>query len=140
MPATNNYLFFHGNCADAMRFYQKTLGGKLDLMTHAQAPAAAKVPPGSADRILHARLLFDDGGVLMASDDMVTDTYKGMNGFYVSIIYPTAAEAKRVFDGLAKGGKVNMPFDKSFWAEGFGMVVDRFGTPWMVNGAMVPTP
>ncbi len=140
MPQINNYLFFHGNCADAMRFYQKTLGGKLDLLTYAQSPGADKMPPGTADRIMHARLLLDDGGVIMASDDGVTDTYEGMNGFYVSIIYPTAAEAKRVFDALGKGGKVNLAFDKSFWAEGFGMAVDRFGTPWMVNGAMVPTP
>jgi PhnB protein len=59
-----------------------------------------------------------------------------MNGFSVSIVYPTAAEAKRVFEALAKGGQVIMPLDKSFWAEAFGMLVDRFGTPWMINGAM----
>ena len=138
MPEINNYLFFHGNCGEAMHFYQKTLGGKLDLMTHGQSPVADQLPPGSADRILHARLAFD-GGVLMASDDMVTATYKGMNGFSVSLIYPTVAVAKPVFDALTKGGKVTMPFEKTFWAEGFGMLFDRFGTPWMVNAAMAPT-
>ncbi len=140
MPEINNYLFFHGNCAEAMRFYERTLGGKLEtMMTHAEAPVADQVPPGSADRILHARLVLDGDGVLMASDDQVTSTYKGMNGFSVSLVYPTVAEAKRVFDALANGGKVTMPFEKTFWAEAFGMLVDRFGTPWMINAAMAPT-
>jgi PhnB protein len=71
---------------------------------------------------------------------MATDTYKGMNGFFVSLVYPTAPEAKRVFDALTQGGKVTMPVGKSFWAEAFGMLVDRFGTPWMISGAMAPTP
>jgi PhnB protein len=136
MPAINPYLIFNGNCAEAMRFYERTLGGKLEMMTHGQSPIADQIPPGSADRILHARLAFD-GGVLMASDGMVSDSYKGMHGFSVSVIYPTAAEAKRVFDALAKGGKVTMPLDKTFWAEAFGMLVDRFGTPWIINGKMI---
>ena len=63
---------------------------------------------------------------------------KGMHGLSLSLTYPTAAEAKRVFEALAKGGRVNMPIEKTFWAEAFGMLVDRFGTPWMVNGAQKP--
>ena len=133
MHQLNTYLFFDGTCADAMRFYERTLGGKLSLMTHADAPMAAQMPPGSADRILHARLDFD-GGMLMASDWMAGQPYGGMKGFSLSLIYPTAAEARRMFDTLAQGGQVTMPMDKTFWAEAFGMLVDRFGTPWMVNG------
>jgi len=135
MPAINPYLIFNGNCAEAMHFYERTVGGRLQMMTHAESPIADQTPPGSADGILHARLDFD-GGVLMASDGMVSDSYNGMHGFSVSVIYPTAAVAKRVFDALAKGGKVIMPLDKAFWSEAFGMLVDRFGTPWMINGAM----
>ena len=135
MHQLNAYLFFDGTCADAMRFYERTLGGKLDLITHAQSPIAGETPPGSADRILHARLVFD-GGMLMASDSMVGQPYEGMKGFSLSLIYPTAAEGRRMFDALAQGGKVTMPMQKTFWAEGFGMLVDRFGTPWMVNGGM----
>ncbi len=135
MPAINPYLTFNGNCAEAMRFYERTLGGKLQIMTNGESPIADKLPPGNADRIMHARLDFD-GGVLMASDDMPSNSYKGMHGFAVSVIYPTAAEARRVFEALAKGGKVFMPLDKAFWAEAFGMLVDRFGTPWLINGAM----
>ena len=135
MPAINPYLSFNGNCAEAMRFYERTLGGRLQMMTHAESPIAEQLPPQNADRIMHARLEFDSG-VLMASDDMPSNSYTGMHGFAVSVIYPTAAEAKRVFDALAKGGKVFMPLDKAFWSEAFGMLVDRFGTPWMINGAM----
>ena len=136
MHQLNTYLFFDGNCAGAMRFYERTLGGKLSLMTHAESPMAAQTPPGSADRIMHARLDFD-GGMLMASDSMAGQPYGGMKGFSLSLIYPTAAEARRMFDTLAQGGQVTMPMDKTFWAEAFGMLVDRFGTPWMVNGGMV---
>jgi PhnB protein len=135
MPQLDSYLTFNGNCADAMRFYERTLGGKLSLMTHAESPMAAQTPPGSADRIMHARLDFD-GGMLMASDWMAGQPYGGMKGFSLSLIYPTAAEARRMFDTLAQGGQVTMPMDKTFWAEAFGMLVDRFGTPWMVNGGM----
>ena len=60
-----------------------------------------------------------------------------MNGFSLSLIYPTAADAKQVFDAMAQGGKVNMPLQKTFWAESFGMLVDKFGTPWMVSGPEV---
>jgi PhnB protein len=133
MAPINAYLFFDGTCADAMRFYERTLGGKLELMSTANAPAAAQVPPGSADRILHAHLDFD-GGTLMASDWIAGEPYERMQGFSLSVAYSTVAEAKRIFDALAAGGKVTMPFEKTFWAEAFGMLVDRFGTPWMVSG------
>src|SRR3979490_2196391 len=128
------YLIFDGSCADAMRFYERTLGGKLEiLMTHAESPMAAQTPPASANRILHARLALDDR-MLMASDSMVGQPYEGMKGFSLSLVYPTVAEAKRVFDALVKDGKVTMPLQKTFWVEAFGMLVDRFGTPRMCNG------
>ena len=137
MSQLDAYVFFDGTCAEAMRFYEKTLGGKLEMMmTHAQSPVAAQSPPGSADRIMHARLVID-GRALMASDSMVGEPYGGMKGFSLSLVYPTVAEAQRIFDALAAGGQVRMPFQKTFWAEGFGMLIDRFGTPWMVNGPMV---
>jgi len=132
MANLNAYLTFDGNCAEAMRFYESTLGGKLELMTMGQSPMADQVPPGAGERIMHARLDLD-GTPLMASDSMVGQPYHGMHGFSLSLSYPTAAEGQRVFDALAAGGKVMMPFAKTFWAEGFGMLIDRFGTPWMVN-------
>jgi PhnB protein len=139
MSQLDTYLIFDGTCAEAMRFYERTLGGKLEvLMTHAESPMAAQTPPGSANRILHARLAID-GRLLMASDSMAGQPYEGMKGFSLSLSYPAPGDAKRVFDALAKGGKVTMPLQKTFWAEAFGMLVDRFGTPWMVNGAMTQT-
>jgi PhnB protein len=139
MSNLSPYLFFDGNCADAMRFYERTLGGKLDLMKASDSPVAAEMPPGSGDHTLHARLVLDDGRVLMASDWIASEPYPGKKGFSLSLGYPTVAEAQRVFDALAEGGRVNMPFQKTFWAESFGMLEDRFGTPWMVNGEMAGT-
>ncbi|MDQ6831303.1 MAG: VOC family protein [Gemmatimonadota bacterium] len=133
MPNIDSYLMFDGTCAEAMRFYEKTLGGKLEMMTQADAPPSEHAPPGSGDRILHARLVVD-GRMLMASDWMAGQAYPGMSGFAISLVYATVPEGKKVFDALAQGGQVTMPFGKTFWVEGFGMVTDRFGTPWMVNG------
>jgi len=128
------YLSFDGNCAEAMRFYEKTLGAKLEMMmTHAESPMAGQTPPGSENRIMHARLNLD-GRLLMASDDMPGHPYHGMHGFSLSLMYPTADAGRPIFDALSAGGQVTMPWQKTFWAEGFGMLVDRFGTPWMVNG------
>ena len=131
------YLFFDGNCAEAIRFYENTFGGKIELlMKHADGPAtteAGTLPPGAADLVMHARLAFS-GGILMASDWMPGQAHPGMHGFALSLSYPTVAEARKIFDALADGGKVSMPFEEAFWVEAFGMVTDRFGTPWMING------
>ncbi|HEV3424479.1 MAG TPA: VOC family protein [Paraburkholderia sp.] len=136
MIQLNAYLTFDGTCAEAMRFYERTLGGKIEMMmTHGESPIADQVPPGSAERIMHARLAVD-GHIIMASDAMVGQPYSGMHGFSLALAYPSASEALRIFDALAEGGKVGMPIQKTFWAEAFGMLVDRFGTPWLVNGAM----
>src|SRR5215467_752077 len=114
MPPINAYLFFDGTCADAMRFYERVLGGKLNVMTAGDSPVADTMPPGSADRVLHSHLAFD-GGTLMASDWMAGRPYERMQGFSLSLAYPAAADAKRIFDALAEGGKVTMPFEKTFW-------------------------
>ena len=139
MAQLDAYLIFDGNCADAMRFYERTLGGKLEvMMTHAQSPMASETPPNMAERIMHARLAID-GRALMASDAMIGQPYGGMHGFSLSLVYPTPPEAQRVFDALADGGQVTMPMQKTFWAEAFGMLTDRFGVHWMVNGGMAST-
>ena len=135
MPALDAYLIFDGQCADAMRFYAKVLGGKLEpMMTFGDAPMCDQLPPGSADRIMHARLTLD-GRTLMASDTPPGQPYEGIKGVSLSLLYPTVADAQRVYAALSEGGRVTMPLQKTFWAEVFGMVVDRFGTPWMINGA-----
>jgi len=134
MSNLDPYIFFNGNCAEAMKFYEKALGGKLQtLMKAKDSPAAGHTPPGTEDQILHSRLDYD-GGALMASDWMDTNPYPGMRGFAVAVAYPRVEDAKRVYDTLAKGGKVNMALGKTFWVESFGMLTDRFGTQWMISG------
>lgn len=140
MPTLDPYLFFDGNCADAMRFYEKTLGGRLTaLMTHGDSPMKDQCGAALKGRIMHACLALD-GRSLMASDTMAGEPYQGMQNFSVSLAYPTADEAKNVFGRLADGGQVQMPIDKTFWADAFGMVKDRFGTTWFVGGGMQPLP
>jgi PhnB protein len=133
MPMLDSYLFFDGTCAEAMQFYQRTLGGTMQaMMTYGESPEPEQCPPGAKDRIMHACLVLD-GRMLMASDSPA-GMHKPMGGFALSLNYPTAAEARRVFDALAEGGAVMMPVTRTFWTEAFGMLTDRFGTPWMVGG------
>jgi PhnB protein len=133
MIDVNAYIFFERNCGEAMRFYEKALGGKLGILTAKETPMAGDLPPDQADLVMHARLDLDGGGFFMASDWMSPDPYPGMHGFRVSLSYPTVAEANRIFDALAAGGSVQLPFQKTFWSQGFGMLADRFGTPWMIG-------
>ncbi len=139
MPQIDAYLMFNGDCADAMRFYEKTLGAKLEaMMTYAESPDPAmcgNMPAGGADRIMHASLDID-GRRLMASDYAPGQSAEAMKGFSLSLSYPSVNQARGVFDALSAGGTVTMPMQKTFWAEGFGMLVDRFGTPWMFNAGM----
>jgi PhnB protein len=138
MATLDVYLTFDGTCAEAMRYYERVLGGKLDpLMTFGESPMCKDMPAVDPNRIMHAHLLIG-GRSLMASDSMGQEPYQGMKGISLTLTYPTPAEAQRVFDALGEGGRVTMPMQKTFWAEAFGMLVDRFGTPWMVNGAMSP--
>lgn len=138
MPTLDAYLTFDGTCADAMRFYERTLGAELEfVMTFGESPMADQTPPDSAGRIMHASLLVD-GRRLMASDSMPGQPYNGMHGMSLSLSYDTAAEARRIFDALSAGGQVTMPMQDTFWSEAFGMLTDRFGTPWMVGGGAKP--
>ena len=133
------YLGFDGNCADAMRFYEQALGGKLEmLMSGADSPMAAQMPKEFLHRIMHARLALPGGGMLYAGDTPANVPYEGIKGVSITVDYPTVAEAQRVFDALAAGGRVTMAMQETFWARRFGMLVDRFGTPWIVNGEPLP--
>ena len=128
----NPYLIFNGRCEEAFKFYEQCFGGKIEAMiTHAGTPAEEQVPSEWRDKIMHARLLIGDQ-VLMASD-APPGHYKIPQGFSVSLAIDNRAKGERIFQSLAEGGTVQMPFQKTFWAAGFGMATDRFGTPWMVN-------
>lgn len=137
MPQLDAYLAFDGTCAEAMRFYERVLDGKLEiLMTNGESPMRDQTPPAAYDRILHARLNLD-GKILMAGDTPPGMPYEGIKGVSMTLSYPSVADAQRVFEALAEGGQVSMPLMPSFWAETFGMLTDRYGTPWIVNGGML---
>ncbi len=129
--AIHPYLTFGGNCREAFTRYEEIFGGDLTLLTMAEMPDEAPAPPEQADMIMHAALRFG-GDLLMASDDPTGD-YSGVRGIHVNFTVANEDEARRVFDALAEGGSVTMPLDKTFWSPAFGMCVDRFGIPWMVN-------
>ena len=128
----NPYLVFNGRCEAAFKFYEKIFGGKIEmLLPHEGTPAAEHVPAEWRGKILHATLRVGDF-VLMGSD-APPDHYKMPQGFSVSLGIDNTAEAERVFNALAQGGSVTMPIQQTFWAERFGMLIDQFGIPWMIN-------
>jgi PhnB protein len=128
----NPYLYFNGNCKEAMTFYAEVLGGRIEtMMTYAEAPDEEPQPPALRDKIIHAYLKFEDQA-LMASD-APPELFERMQGFSVQIAVGDPGEAERLFTALADGGEVRMPLKETFWASRFGMLVDRFGVPWMVN-------
>jgi PhnB protein len=126
------YLNFNGQCAEAFKFYEQCLGGKIVFMqTHGESAMKDQTPPDWQDKIMHATLKV--GSQVLMGSDAPPAHYAAPQGIYVSISLPDPADGERIFNALADRGKVNMPFQKTFWAAGFGMLVDRFGTPWMVN-------
>ena len=131
---TTPYLNFNGDCREAFEFYADVLGGKVEAMiSHGDSPIAGDVPPEMHDAIMHAFLVAGDVE-LMASDAM-GGKYDQPAGLYVALHVESPDEADRIFHAFAEGGTVTMPIEETFWAKRFGMVVDRFGIPWMVNCA-----
>lgn len=128
----NPYLNFNGNCAEAMRFYAEVLGGKdLRIMTFRDSPMAERMADSEKDMVMHARFAVGDF-TIMASDSP-GGRYSTPKGYAVCIGADAPEEAERIFEALSKGGNVGMPMAETFWARRFGMVTDRFGTPWLVN-------
>jgi PhnB protein len=129
----NPYLFFQGNCEEAFRFYERALGGKIEMIhRYGGSPAEAHTPPDWQNKIMHARLVAEDQ-VLMGSDAPPEQRDAATGGFYVSLSLTDIVRAERIFRALAENGTVRMEFQQTFWAERFGMVVDQFGIPWMIN-------
>jgi len=128
----NSYLMFNGNCEAAFKFYEQCLGGRITMMmTHGEAPSAEHVPAEWHDKIIHACL--EVGDRLLMGSDSPPGYLETPQGFYVQVSVAEPAEAERIFHALAENGKVKMPLEQTFWSARFGMLVDRFGTPWMVN-------
>lgn len=126
------YLNFNGNCREAFEFYQSVLGGELYMMAFGDTPMAGDMP-AHHDKIAHACLM-GDGWDLMASD--APDHFNPMQGMNASLHFENPADARKIFEALATGGTVTMPFEETFWSPGFGTLIDPFGTPWMINTNM----
>lgn len=128
------YLNFDGQAKEAFDFYAKVLGGEIEFcQTFGESPMNSDVPPEYKDRIMHASLKLPDGRV-MASDSGPWAPFEGpMRSCALSLSFTDIDKARKAFDALAEGGKVDMPFGETFWAAGFGMLTDRFGVAWMVN-------
>jgi PhnB protein len=128
----NAYLNFNGQCEAAFKFYEKCLGGKIDAMARFEdMPEGGGVSPEWRSKIMHAQLSAGDA-VLMGSD-APNDRYQTPQGFAVSLQSSDPAEADRVFKSLSENGAVTLPIQETPWALRFGMLVDRYGIPWMVN-------
>lgn len=128
----NPYINFNGNCREAFEYYQKHLGGTdLLLMTHADSPMRDNVPDAWKDKIIHGTLHIGDS-CIMGSDSPPED-YTAPTGTYIMLGVDTALEAETAFDALAKNGQIRMPITETFWSVRYGIVVDQFGTPWMIN-------
>jgi len=128
----NSHLHFDGQCERAFRFYEQVLGGKIiAMLTHGASPMATEVPPEWRGKILHATL--DVGGQILMGADVPPDHYQKPQGFAVTAGIKDPAEAEHVFRALSENGTVQMPLQETFWAMRFGMFVDRYGIPWMIN-------
>ena len=128
----NPYLYFDGQCEEAFNFYEKCLGGKITfMMTWEGSPMASQAPPGWSKKILHAGLASDDG--VFEGCDAMPGEYKKPQSFCVMLRSKDASEAERIFNALAEDGTMQISIAQTFWALRFGMVVDRFGIPWLIN-------
>lgn len=128
------YLFFGGRCEEALEFYRTALGAQVEMLMHykdsPEPTPPGMLPPGFENKVMHATFHIG-GSTLMASDGCKEG--QGFDGFSLSLVVPSAAEADKAFAALSAGGQVKMPLAKTFWSPRFGMVTDRFGIGWMVS-------
>jgi PhnB protein len=129
---SNTYLYFNGQCEAAFKFYEQCLGGKISsMMTYGDSPMAEQSSAELRPQIMHVTLNL--GNVVLMGSDTMPENFNKPQGFDVNLEFDNVAEGKRIFDALAENGTVKMPFQKTFWTEGWGMLVDKFGIPWMIN-------
>jgi PhnB protein len=142
------YLGFNGNTREAFGFYEKALGAKIQtMMSYADMPKPAMTPTEgceggmpSGDGIMHACLVLPGGAMLFAGDTPPGAPHHGNKGVMLALQYDTTDQAHTAFQALAQGGTVTMPLAPAFWSKTFGMLTDRFGVSWAVNGEPIPMP
>ena len=126
------YLSFKGECAAAFKFYEQCLGAKPGaVFRYAGSRLAQQVPADWGDKVMHGSLT--DGSQVLMGGDVAPDQYEAPKGFSLSLQIESTADAERIFHQLAADGRVVVPLAATFWAARFGMLVDRFGIPWLIN-------
>lgn len=131
------YLYFNGTCGDVIAYYRDALGAEEVFRMHFRDappdPQRPPIPPEFSDKVMHATLRVGQSMLMMSDGGCMSKEQYTFAGFSLSLTGDDAGAAERYFNALAKDGKVTMPFQKTFWSPGFGMVTDRFGVPWMVT-------
>ena len=128
----NPYLNFPGNCREAFDFYAGVLQAEISfLITMGESPMANEVPAESHHHICHVCL--EGEGIVLMGSDCPPETYEKPQGTIINVQAETTERAEAIFAALSDGGEIRMPMEETFWAERFGMCIDRFGVPWMVN-------
>ena len=126
------HLTFAGTCEEAFQFYERTLGGRVETMlTFGDSPLADEVSKEWRGKIIHATLVLDDA--VLSGADVRPEDYEQPRGFYVLLHPSDPPQSERIFSTLGENGQIQMPLQKTFWSESFGVVVDRFGTPWEIS-------
>ena len=136
MATLNSYLNFPGNTEEAFNFYKSVFGGDFSMLQRfKETPFADQMADGDKEKIMHIALPIGKTSILMATDAIESMGQKLTpgNNSSIAIEAESEEEAKRLFDGLSKGGQITMPLDKAFWGAYFGMFNDKFGIQWMVN-------
>ena len=126
------HLSFKGDCEAAFKFYEQQLGGQLgQLFRYRGSPMADSAPPDWQDKIMHGSVKIGD--LVLMGADIAPEGYEEPKGISLSLQLKNPSDAERIYADLVKGGRVVLPLEKTFWAERFGMAVDRFGIPWLIN-------
>jgi PhnB protein len=139
MKSANPYLNFNGNTEEAFTFYKSVFGGEFLAVIRFKDFGGNQmgVPDSDLDKIAHIALPLGKGNLLMGTDVLESMPVKLTvgNNFYISLEPESGEEAKTLFDALSAGGRVEMPLQKTEWAEKYGSCADKFGVQWMVNYA-----
>jgi PhnB protein len=126
------YLSFKGQCEAAFRFYAQCLGGQLGtIFRYAGTPLADQVPADWQDKVMHGSVRL--GELVLMGADVAPDRYEAPRGFSLSLHLENTTDAERIFRELGEDGRIVLALEQTFWADRFGMVVDRFGVPWLIN-------
>lgn len=129
----DTYLFYNGDCAAALELYQAAFGAQIaTLVRFRDVPDGGNAPPDWQDKIMHA-VFFVGQNAIMVSDGRYDQPRKEYSGFTLSIAAEDAQSGERIFNMLAEGGNILTPWQSTFWTQGFGMLTDRFGVPWLIN-------